>query len=83
MLLQAQREKLEREGRTDTAYDSQVQSIADMLEGVDSAIGGFDEAMVRQAVASITVLDRERLSVRFKDGTEIEQRIESVGMVSA
>ncbi len=83
MSLQAQKEKLEREGRTDTAYDSRVQSIANTLEHIDSAIEGFDEAMVRQTVASITVLDRERLSVRFKDGTEIEQRIESVGRASA
>ncbi len=83
MSLQAQKEKLEREGRTNSAYDSRVQSIADTLEHIDSAIEGFDEAMVRQTVASITVLDRERISVRFKDGTEIEQRIESVGRASA
>ncbi len=74
---------LVREGGTDTAYDSRVQSIANTLEGIDSAIEDFDEAMVRQTVVSITVLDRERISVRFKDGTEIEQRIESVVRASA
>ena len=39
--------------------------------------------MVCQTVTSITVLDAERLSIRFKDGTEIEQIIECVGRASA
>ena len=67
--------ELIREGRTDTGYDSRVQTIADTLEGTDSTIGGFDDGMVYQTVSSIKVLDRERLSIRFKDGTELEQEI--------
>ena len=75
--------ELEQKGRTDTECDNRVRFITDALETTDSAIGEFDEGMVCQTVASITVLDQERLSIRFKDGTEIEQIIESVGRASA
>lgn len=75
--------ELVREGRTDTVYDSRIQAITETLEGVDSAIGGFDDGMVYQTVSSIKVLDRERLSIRFKDGTELEQEIIGRGRVSA
>ena len=36
----------------------------------------FDDIIVRQMVSSIKVLDRDRVSIRFKDGTEVEQTIE-------
>ena len=75
--------ELEQENRTDTECDSRVRFITDVLETADSSIGDFDEGMVCQTVASITVLDRERLSIRFKDGTEIEQIIESMQSASA
>ena len=32
--------------------------------------------MVRQLISNIKVLDKETILVRFKDGTEIQQRIE-------
>ena len=67
--------ELIREGRTNTRYDSRVQVITNTLEGTDSTINGFDDGMVYQMVSSIKVLDRERLTVRFKDGTELEQEI--------
>ena len=75
--------ELEQKGHPDTECDNRVRFITDALETTDSAIGEFDEGMVCQTVASITVLDRERLSIRFKDGTDIEQIIESVGRASA
>ena len=81
--LLARKGDLEREGRAETAHDSRVRFITDALETTDSAIGGFDEGMVCQTVASIRVMDAERLSIRFKDGTEIEQIIESAGRASA
>lgn len=83
LALQARKDELIRQGHTNTAYDSRVRFITDTLEDTDSAIEGFDEGMVRQTVSCVTVLDAERLSVRFKDGTEIEQIIESVGRASA
>ncbi len=67
--------ELVRQGCTSSAYDSRVLGITDTLEHMDSAIGEFDDGMVYQTVSSIRVLDRKRLSVRFKDGTEIEQEI--------
>ena len=38
--------------------------------------GGFDDGIVFQMISRVTVLDKERLCVRFKDGTEIEQTVE-------
>ena len=38
---------------------------------------------VYQTVSSIKVLDKERLAVRFKDGTEIEQEIVNMRRASA
>ena len=67
--------ELVREGRVDTGCNCRVQTIADILEGTDSSIGGFDDGIVYQTVSSIRVLDREWLSIRFKDGTELEQEL--------
>ncbi len=53
--------------------------LSGLLVCAEYGIEGFDEGMVRQTVASITVLDADRLSVRFKDGTEIEQSIPQTG----
>ena len=75
--------ELAQEGRADAGYDSRIQAITDTLEDADSSIGGFDDGMVYQTVSSIKVLDRERLSIRFKDGTELEQEIIGTGRASA
>jgi len=75
--------ELARQGCTSSAYDSRVLGITDTLEHMDSTIGEFDDGMVYQTVSSIKVLGRERISVRFKDGTEIEQEIVETGRVSA
>lgn len=58
-------------------------TITGTLKESDSAEVSFDDIIVRQMVSRIKVLDRERLSIRFKDGTEIEQIIECVGRASA
>lgn len=68
--------QLEREGRTDPEYDSRMAAITGTLKESDSAEVSFDDVIVRQVVSSIKVLDRERLSIRFKDGIEVEQTIE-------
>ena len=67
--------KLEREGGA-PVQDSRTQAITGVLERADSALGGFQESIVFQTVNRVTVLDKERLSIRFKDGTELEQAVE-------
>ena len=81
--LLARKGELEREGGAESGRDSRVRTITSTLEAADSSIGEFRDDTVRQLVSSIRVLDRERLSIRFKDGTEIEQIIECVGRASA
>ena len=78
---------LKRKGELEKAEpaedDSRVRAINDRLEAADSFIGEFRDDTVRQLISSIKVLDKERLSIRFKDGTEFEQIIESIGRASA
>ncbi len=76
--LLARKGELEQEDHTETECDSRVRLITDTLETTDSAIGDFDEGMVCQTVSSIRVLDSEWLSIRFKDGTELNQAIEHI-----
>lgn len=81
--LLARKGELERERPADTGCGSRVRVITGTLEHTDSFIEEFEDGTVRQLVSSIRVLDRERLSTRFKDGTEIEQIIECMGRASA
>ncbi len=81
-VLLARKGELEREGGADAKCD-RVRTITATLEAADSSIGEFRDDTVRQLVSSIRVLNRERLSIRFKDGTEIEQIIECVRRASA
>ena len=75
--------ELEEANPSDTQHDSRMRAINDRLEATDSAIEEFRDDTVRQLISSIKVLDRDRLSIRFKDGTELEQIIENVGRASA
>lgn len=75
--------ELEKEDTADAGHDSRVRAISDRLKTADSVIEGFRDDTVRQLISSIKVLDKHRLSIRFKDGTELEQTIESTGRVSA
>ena len=68
--------ELEREGRIDPEYESRMTTISGTLEESDSAEVGFDDVIVRQMVSGIKVLDRDWVSIRFKDGTEVEQAVE-------
>ncbi len=81
--LLARKGELEQECPADAGCDSRVRVITGTLEQTDSSIEEFKDDTVRQLVSSIRVLDRERLSIRFKDGAEIEQIIECVGRTSA
>ena len=76
--LLARKGELEQEDHAGTECDSRVRLITDTLEATDSTIGDFDEGMVCQTVSSIRVLDTEWLSIRFKDGTELNQAVEHI-----
>lgn len=77
-VLMARKGELEQEDHAETECDSRVRIITDTLETTDSTIGDFDEGMVCQTVSSIRVMDSEWLSIRFKDGTELNQAIEHI-----
>ena len=61
-----------------TEYDERMAQLNNAVELDSGAIEEYDEVMVRQLVGSIKVLGKETILVRFKDGTEIEQRVEKL-----
>ncbi len=66
-----------------TEYDERMAQLNNAVELDSGAIEEYDEAMVRQLVSSIKVLDKETILVRFKDGTEVVQRIEKARTAKA
>ena len=73
--LVAKRSELEKNRQDTEQADERAEQLAAELEAVDTGITTFDEVTVRQLISAITVLSEEKLLIRFKDGTEIEQII--------
>lgn len=75
--LAARRTQLERQGHTMDAHDGRMARIGSSIENAGADLDTFDNITVRQLISSIRVLDKEHIRVRFKDGTEIDQYVES------
>ncbi len=73
--LVAKRSELEKNKQDTEQADERVEQLAAELESMDTGIATFDEVTVRQLISAITVLSEEKLLIRFKDGTELEQII--------
>lgn len=69
----AKRTELEKNHIGTVDIDCRLDIIMKSLETVSGNILTFDDISVRQVVSDIKVLGKEKLLVRFKDGTEIEQ----------
>ena len=74
--LMAKKAELERMGHTAGEFERRMEEIGAAVEEESAALTAFDDITVRQLISNIKVLDKDRLLIRFKDGTEIEQRIE-------
>lgn len=73
--LVAKRNELEKNQQDIAQADKRAEQIAAGLDTVDTGITGFDEVAVRQLISTVRALSEEKLLIRFKDGTEIEQII--------
>lgn len=73
MMLKNELEQTEQDA---TGYDDRMEHVSGAIEMDSGAIEEYDDIMVRQLISNIKVLDKETILVRFKDGTEIQQRIE-------
>ena len=73
MMLKAEAEHTEQDA---TGYDERMGLVSGAIELDSGAIEEYDDIMVRQLISNIKVMDKETILVRFKDGTEIQQRIE-------
>ena len=73
--LMAKKAELDWLGHTAAEFDQRREQIDEMVEKADPDLTAFDDIIVRQLISNIKVLDKERLLIRFKDGTEIEQSI--------
>ncbi|MEL7622080.1 MAG: recombinase family protein [Clostridiales bacterium] len=71
--LVSKRSELEKNQQGIAQADKRAEQIAAELDKVDTGITCFDELTVRQLIGAIKVLDEDKLLIRFKDGTEIEQ----------
>lgn len=81
--LLAKKAELERQGRTAAEFDRRMEQLGSEIDKASSAISDFDDITVRQLISNIKVLGKDRILVRFKDGTEIEQTIEDSRKVRA
>ena len=68
--------ELEMSQQTSIEFDRRMEEIDTALTEDSGAIEEYDDIRTRQLISNIKVLDKESLLVRFKDGTEIVQRIE-------
>ena len=71
--LVSKRNELEKNQQGIAQADKRAEQIAAELDKVDTGITCFDELTVRQLIGAIKVLGEDKLLIRFKDGTEIEQ----------
>ena len=71
----AKRNELEKNQKDIAQADKRAEQIAAGLDTVDTGITGFDEVAVRQLISAVRVLSEDKLLIRFRDGTEIEQII--------
>ena len=62
--------------QTSTEFDRRMEAISAAIAEDSGEIDEYDDIRTRQLISNIKVLDKERLLVRFKDGTEIVQHIE-------
>ncbi len=61
-----------------TEYDERMGRLDAAVELDSGAIEEYDEVMVRQLISNVKIIDKNAILVRFKDGIEIQQRIEKV-----
>ena len=72
--LLARKAELEKEQQAGTPFDRRMDQISAALEDFPVTIA-YDDLLVRQMVSTITVVDKEKLLLRFKDGTEAERML--------
>ncbi len=68
--------ELERGEQNNSTFDYRMEEINVALDQVSGMIEEYDDVRTRQLISSIKVLDKERLLIRFWDGTELMQLIE-------
>jgi hypothetical protein len=57
-------------------HEAKTAAAAELLDGQPLAPREYDDRAVRQLIDTIRVIDKDRIKITFKDGMEIEQRIE-------
>ena len=62
--------------QSNAAFDHRMEEIDAALTLDSGMIEEYDDIRTRQLISNIKVLDKERLLIRFRDGTESVQQIE-------
>ena len=69
------RAELEMAQQTNSAFDQRMEEIDAALSQDSGMIEKYDDIRTRQLISNIKVLDKERLLIRFRDGTESVQTV--------
>ena len=69
------RSELETAQQGSAAFDPRMDEIDAALDQDSGVIEEYDDIRTRQLISNIKVLDKERLLIRFRDGTEIVQTV--------
>lgn len=77
MKLMQLKAELEMSQASNTAFGGRIEEIDATLDHESGEITEYDDARVRQLISNIKAVDKETLLIRFKDGTEITQRLEN------
>ena len=69
------RAELEMAQQTNSDFDQRMEEIDAALSQDSGMIEKYDDIRTRQLISNIKVLDKERLLIRFRDGTESVQTV--------
>jgi hypothetical protein len=71
----AQREERLQSQEKKTTVDRRLDEIDAVLAKARGGVAEYDDALVRQLISHITAVDKQTITVCFKDGTEVTQEV--------
>lgn len=67
--------KLAKEQKLTESYDQRVENVDRCIGKVSYKIGEFDDDLVRRLLERVSVVNEDKIEIRFKSGIVMEQRV--------
>ncbi|WP_097015331.1 hypothetical protein [Anaerocolumna aminovalerica] len=67
--------KLVQDQKLAEIYDQRVEDVDRCIRKVSCKIGEFDDDLVRRLLERVTVVNEDKIEIRFKFGIVMEQRV--------